>query len=270
MSQNVVPHHIQMVLDLQPSDRTDEEVEMLQDWAEGKGEYADPDAFKPGKQKVLDWGGSSAASSSWSGSTKSTWNSQVGRCYEGHEGLKLPTPQGERVVYGGSCSTPIVKDADVYVGLDHTMASHPHRFPWTEGEAIHYIITDGSVPKNLPEFKQLVIWLSDQILAGKKVHLGCIGGHGRTGLVLAAITATLTDLEDPITYVRTNYCKKAVESTVQVEMLVKEYNCKKVEGSKAHLSVTGSGYKGTSSKHRTTVTPVQAKHQLWPGYKIDQ
>lgn len=52
----------------------------------------------------------------------------------------------------------------------------------------------------------------------------CVGGHGRTGTSLSII-AGLTILEKkkqcPVTYVRTNYCKKAVESEEQSEYITK-------------------------------------------------
>lgn len=42
--------------------------------------------------------------------------------------------------------------------------------------------------------------------------------------------------EDAITYVRKNYCQKAVESKSQVEFLHKHYGIKKVGGSKEFLT----------------------------------
>jgi hypothetical protein len=51
---------------------------------------------------------------------------------------------------------------------------------------------------------------------GMSVEIGCIGGHGRTGTVLACM-AVLAGVpgKDAVTWVKTNYCKKAVESTRQ-------------------------------------------------------
>ena len=40
-------------------------------------------------------------------------------CYHSHPPLKLPGT--ELVIYGGSCISPVVKDADVYIGFDAGM-----------------------------------------------------------------------------------------------------------------------------------------------------
>ena len=40
-------------------------------------------------------------------------------CYQSHPALKLPGT--ELVIYGGSCISPAVKDADVYIGFDAGM-----------------------------------------------------------------------------------------------------------------------------------------------------
>ncbi|MBI5103118.1 MAG: hypothetical protein HZB33_14985 [Nitrospirae bacterium] len=48
------------------------------------------------------------------------------------------------------------------------------------------------------------------------VMVCCVGGHGRTGTALA-ILAALTGVapEDPVTFIRTNYCPRAVETKSQ-------------------------------------------------------
>lgn len=56
------------------------------------------------------------------------------------------------------------------------------------------------------------------LCAGKRVLVFCMGGHGRTGTVLAALKAMLEpDTEDPIADVREAYCQKAVETDLQAE-----------------------------------------------------
>ena len=70
-------------------------------------------------------------------------------------------------------------------------------------------------PKDAVEFKKMVVWLKEQGQAGKKIHIGCIGGHGRTGTLLAALVKEVTGNVDAIAYVRKNYCAKAVESNSQ-------------------------------------------------------
>lgn len=158
------------------------------------------------------------------------------RCYESHKPLKI----GQYLIYGGSCITPAVKDADIYIGFDMGMERHPKRFPWVPGESFLFPITDMSVPSDVSLFKELIEWVSVQLIAGKKVHMGCIGGHGRTGLVMAALVKHMTGEVDAITYVRDNYCQKAVESKAQIEFLGKHFGIKAVAGSKDYLHDTSS------------------------------
>ena len=169
-------------------------------------------------------------------------------------------------MYGGNCSNPVVTDADIYVGLDYSMKQHRERFPWMEGAAIHYKIEDRHAPSDSKEFLELIEYLCDQANGGAKIHIGCIGGHGRTGIVLAAMVALMTDELDPIGYVRTQYCKKAVETDEQVAFLVKHYHCKKVSGSKAEWS---GGSKAGKVVHLGVTQPMPADQYLWGTNRID-
>lgn len=157
--------------------------------------------------------------------------SQYPRCLESHPPLKI----GDHLIYGGSCSTPMVVNADVYVGFD---GSHRHvngaNFPWNPGVSFLYHISDMHAPEDPESFKKMIEWLSVQLIANKLIHMGCIGGHGRTGLVLAALYKHVTGDADAITYVRKNYCDKAVESAEQVDFLVKHFGITAQPGAKAH------------------------------------
>jgi protein-tyrosine phosphatase len=57
------------------------------------------------------------------------------------------------------------------------------------------------------------------VLGGKVVEVGCFGGHGRTGTLLALIIGEVEGLNAPeaIKAIRTRYCDKAVETYDQVE-----------------------------------------------------
>lgn len=53
---------------------------------------------------------------------------------------------------------------------------------------------------------------------GGRVEIGCVGGHGRTGLMLAIIvvlTQNKRNAKRAIAYVHKNYCKEAIESKTQ-------------------------------------------------------
>lgn len=157
----------------------------------------------------------------------STKQKPVGkRCYETHPPLEIV--EGIRI-YGGSCSHPIVKDADIYVGFDGSMMHNQKLYPWHETQGFLFRIPDMGVPSELFEFKNLLNYLAKNLKAGKKIHIGCIGGHGRTGLVLSALRHKMAGDEDATSYVRKHYCKKAVESQKQIDFLHKHFGIKKVE-----------------------------------------
>ncbi len=153
------------------------------------------------------------------------------RCFQSHPPLIL---NDGLQIYGGSCSSPVVTDAEVYVGFDYSMKKSPLSYPWESGESFLYPIQDMGAPSDWPSFAKLVEWLAVQLTAKRKVHIGCIGGHGRTGLVLAALVKTMMNEEDAIAYVRKNYCVKAVESSSQVDFLAHRYGIKKVAPAKEH------------------------------------
>lgn len=156
------------------------------------------------------------------------------KCAHTHPPLKITSPEGkEVVVYGGACGDPIHHNLDVYVALDAYTSHDPQAYPWHgTRQFIHFPINDMSVPKDPAEFKAMINWLSVQLLAGKSVHVGCLGGHGRTGLVLSALVQVISGNVDAIDYVRKNYCNKAVENTQQAQFLNKHFGITVVGGHK--------------------------------------
>lgn len=208
----------------------------------GKPEYMDDyDKFAYGSGDLLDTAGYQSAMGS---SGKGKQQSFSFSCYKSHPPLPLP---GGKVIYGGSCIAPVVTDADVYVGLDHSYYPTSKSWPWQRKvEEVYFKISDMSVPKSVADFKAMIFWLEDQIKAGKKVHVGCLGGHGRTGMVLAALYRIMSDDKDATQYVRTNYCKKVVETKEQVNWLATHFDINKVEGSKEYKTSSGSSKKASS------------------------
>jgi hypothetical protein len=159
-------------------------------------------------------------------------------CYESHPVLTLGN--GGKL-WGGNCQFPVVKNADIYVVLQAGGESGLMSDPWDEQtgmQEIIYTIQDMQAPRYVARFKKMIDWLCNQLQLGRKVHVGCIGGHGRTGIVLSAIVRQLTGEIDSIRWVRAHYCKKAVESSVQVEFLVKHYGVLPVDGYKSELYST--------------------------------
>lgn len=168
------------------------------------------------------------------------------RCHESHKEFKL----GAGVVFGGSCSKPRT-GFDIYVGLDHGMTTMAACYPWEEGprlENVYFPIQDMSVPKDLDRFKAMITWLCTQLHAGKRIHIGCIGGHGRTGTLLTALVAQATGEKAAIQWVRRNHCKKAVESSEQVKWLMTHYGVEYADGYKmASEYTTKKAYTGSTT-----------------------
>lgn len=165
-------------------------------------------------------------------------------CWESHP--KLPITVGDKTYYvtGGSCTCggPFKEgDYDVVVGLDWGFKPSEMMYPWKKGEAFLYEIKDMSVPTDKKSFHELIGYLEKSVLAGKSVFVGCIGGHGRTGLVLSALVCKMTGEKKAIEYVRKNYCEKAVETTSQIEFLNKEFGVEKAKGSKVYNTTHGYG-----------------------------
>ena len=154
-------------------------------------------------------------------------------------------------ILGGSCTANYPEEVDVFIGLDRGMREGSRGLPWNAGHDVHFAFPDGGVPKDVKEFRNLLDWTLGQMRDGKGVYVGCIGGHGRTGLFLSALTtvATLGDPEpiyDSITRVREKYCKNAVETKKQVDWLAKHFGIKKVEPSKSVYTFNKKGWKKAS------------------------
>ena len=68
----------------------------------------------------------------------------------------------------------------------------------------------------------VVNWCKAQIIEGEKLQIGCIGAHGRTGTLLAAILIREgATAEEAIKKVRGEYCTKAIESKAQENLLTR-------------------------------------------------
>lgn len=72
--------------------------------------------------------------------------------------------------------------------------------------------TKSAMDVMVPHFMK---WLEE----GKKVSVSCIGGHGRTGTILAIINGLITKTKSPVEDVRKAICDKMVESRSQEEFI---------------------------------------------------
>lgn len=109
----------------------------------------------------------------------------------------------------------VMNKVDVLIPLDSV-----HGSIWEDGytgEIMYIPIEDYSV---LPKWveAEMVNKVLDLLMSDKKVAIFCIGGHGRTGYFTSLLLGKL-GIEDPIDYLRKNYCEKAVEAKCQVEAI---------------------------------------------------
>ncbi len=101
----------------------------------------------------------------------------------------------------------------------------------------------GSMSKD--EWAELIAFLKERGKSSKKgpqkVLVACMGGHGRTGSALAILAGLLEwTKDDPVKFIRDNYCEKVVESDKQIEQ-IKDYTGLDVQckPSKDHFFTTG-------------------------------
>lgn len=199
---------------------------------------------------------------------KSNWKS----CWETkHKPIQILN--GE--VFGGACSDP--QDGyDIYIGFDHSMKLlTAKKYPWLNKKGpVEFLfpIPDMSVPKDVKNFKAMIKWMVVQLEDGLKIQIGCIGGHGRTGTVLAALAIEAGVVKkNAIQWVRKNHCKKAVESASQIKFLMKHYGVSTAEEVKTVVVSSGfrqSNYKGgpqtTSLLGKTiTASSMPSKGSIW-------
>lgn len=75
---------------------------------------------------------------------------------------------------------------------------------------------DYGVPTDLQMAVTQISDVIERIRKGQKVEVGCIGGHGRTGTILAVMNVLIgAKPDEAIEHVKTKYCHHAIESEVQ-------------------------------------------------------
>jgi len=148
------------------------------------------------------------------------------RCYETHP---IVTLDQCLTIHGGSCMYPVIDNAMVYVGLDMNTRYKINQIEKGGGQYLDAYIPNMGVPNSVKEFRKLVHQLADMVMVeGMSLHIGCIGGHGRTGMVLAALQRIINDDPYATEYIRKHYCVKAVESQLQIDWLHQHFAIAKV------------------------------------------
>lgn len=89
-----------------------------------------------------------------------------------------------------------------------------------ESDLIVFPWTDWSVPEDPDLLRATLQWLLVEIKGGKRVEIGCIGGHGRTGTALACLLVLQgLPAKKAIRRVRDDYCELAIETKSQLELI---------------------------------------------------
>jgi protein-tyrosine phosphatase len=95
---------------------------------------------------------------------------------------------------------------------DNEKKIRPYR---TKAKVIQFIIPDRRVPEDVREFCALVIHLTREIKNGRKIYIHCKGGHGRSGLLVAAILCYLHKITPKNSFIMTSeyHATRPVHST---------------------------------------------------------
>ena len=171
-----------------------------------------------------------ASKNNWGGTIGSTFRKRV--CE--HPRIKLPEATG--YLTGGKAYP---KHIDLLIALDTWGLPEPAAYD-TAGEVfpqptlagsertIYYPVDDRQVPQHMGRLEQMLETIEDYLNNGKDVHIQCIGGHGRTGTILALLFGRFgVETEDYLTLeksVHENYCEDAIESDTQRRFIAKYFD----------------------------------------------
>ncbi len=97
---------------------------------------------------------------------------------------------------------------DFGVYLDHIWAP-----PWSY---VHVEWPDFGVPSDSIALRVRCEEILRRARSGERVEIGCVGGHGRTGTLLALLAImTGTPVSEAVAWVRDGYCSSAIETAEQ-------------------------------------------------------
>jgi protein-tyrosine phosphatase len=163
--------------------------------------------------------------------TYSTIMDEIENKKEKKKPLNIEFKNKKFTIYGGSCHEPLIDDVDIYVSLDVEQPVYYWEQPWYESENKKHLrlpIEDMFIPNDTEEFKSAIDYVLFELSQNKKIHVGCIGGHGRTGIFLSALVQVAMGNKlknddgseiSAVEYVRENYSQKAVETVPQLIFL---------------------------------------------------
>jgi protein-tyrosine phosphatase len=87
-------------------------------------------------------------------------------------------------------------------------------------QIVIYPWPDLGIPRDPRRFKRALRWVLEQASRGRRVEVGCAGGHGRTGTTLAGLLVLQgLNSREAVRRVRRSYCDEAIESREQASMI---------------------------------------------------
>lgn len=178
----------------------------------------------------------SGGGSGMGGTTTGHWGNAI-KCPDGHyflftwpkrEGFGSLRLTSSRGIKGGFLDP----QADLALffdrwGWDFTIAASVELYPGSDGSTIPDLGVLAMTPPiaiiKWPDFteptstvKAYVEYAAECIADGKRVQVGCMGGHGRTGTFAALVMIALgVGYTSALRTVRTKYCQEAIETKAQ-------------------------------------------------------
>lgn len=133
--------------------------------------------------------------------------------------MPLPMSGGvEMVVVGG----PYRNKPPGFYGVNLQAEIAPPEF------AVRLPIQDFSTPRYPEDVLKTIRMMIEAAFQGEPIWLGCMGGMGRTGLMMSILVKAL-GIENPVEYVRSNYYEHAVETKPQYDYVMK-FDVSSVQG----------------------------------------
>ena len=171
---------------------------------------------------------------------------------------------------------------DLFIGLSSTWESllttintnvPEFTMPPTVPYAILSWADQDACPDNILQF--VVPKLINRIQNGQAIEVGCMGGHGRTGTLLAILLGKIEKLKPlkAITELRKRYCDSAVESMRQIEQVYVALGSTVKEANK-HFEIKKYTYQKPitepDTKKTLTINPADMSDEDWNKYIKDK
>jgi hypothetical protein len=202
-------------------------------------------------QAIDEMGGEEAFSGNWwddamTGSTVNSVNASTSYvmaplCYHNCRPLKLPEDNGFLYLSAKRGVSSPVEGKLPTVGVYLYDGWIPTNSIWTNDGTVVRQMEGPTEDRGLEIRKMYVEWgdmrsvplstlslvlkyIHNALENGEDIEVACMGGHGRTGTLAAAVCMMYNmGVKEAINHVREEYCKEAIESCEQVDMLFDLY-----------------------------------------------